>query len=295
VSPLLRIKLHDTLRIACILWRENVARPGERPGRDGLYQTFNEWHLGDNLVHLNFLRRLAVKHPDCQFVHACRANYREQLEPVVWPLGNIKIVPLQGRDPHSVDAWKNHGACSRRGGFSGRHPLRLDWVEFHKVFFADLARRMGLSTPIHGMEDLLFDYPAVKEETKLPGRWDVLVCNISGMSGQLRGWKEGDWDEIIQRLIKKGRSVVCTGPSRTGAACTSEAGLSVTGVGNVSLRVDRIIGCPCGPMWPTFNIWNKDKPRIVLLRQETVALGTQTQHARTKPDLLKMMQADGWF
>ena len=48
-------------------------------------------------------------------------------------------------------------------------------------------------------------------------------------------------------------------------------------------------------MWPTFNIWNKDKPRIVLLRQETVALGTQTQHARTKPDLLKMMQADGWF
>ena len=292
---MLRIKLNDTLRIACILWRENVARPGERPGRDGLYQTFNEWHLGDNLVHLNFLRRLAVEHPDCQFVHACRAEHHEQLKPLVWPLANVRIVPLQGRDPHSVDAWKNHGAWSRRGGFVDHHPLQLDWVEFHKVFFADLARRMGLSTPIHATEDFLFEYPALKEETRLPGRWDVLVCNNSGMSAQLRGWKEGDWDDILDRLLAAGRKVVCTHPSRTRAACTLAHGLSVTGVGNISTRADRILGCPCGPMWPTFNIWTNDKPRIVLLSRETVDLGTQTRHARTKGELIQILQADGWI
>ena len=90
VSPLLRIKLDDVLRIAGIIWRENIARPGEQPGRDGMYHTFNEWHLGDNLVHLNFLRRLAVEHPDFQFIHACRIDYHEPLKPVVWPLTNLR-------------------------------------------------------------------------------------------------------------------------------------------------------------------------------------------------------------
>jgi hypothetical protein len=71
--------------------------------------------------------------------------------------------------------------------------------------------------------------------------------------------------------------------------------LSVTGVGNISTRVDRIIGCPCGPMWPTFNIWNPQSPRIVLLSKETVALGTQTKHARNKTDLFGILEADGWI
>jgi hypothetical protein len=287
--------LEDTLRIAGILWRENVARPGERPGRDGLYETFNEWHLGDNLVHLNFLRRLAVKHPDCQFVHACRVHYHEQLKPVVWPLANVKVVPLKGRNPHAVDAWVNHGAWTPRGGRSHHSPVRFDWVRFYPDFFADLARRMGLTTPMVSADDYLFDYPALKDETRLPGRWDYLVCNGSVMSGQLPGWKDGDWDDVIEWLLKKGRSVVCTQPSRTGAVCTADHGLSVTGVGNVSMRVDGIIGCPSGAMWPTFNLWNKDKPRILVHGQATVALGTRTAHARSKGELRQMMEKAGWI
>jgi hypothetical protein len=59
--------------------------------------------------------------------------------------------------------------------------------------------------------------------------------------------------------------------------------------------VDRIIGCPCGPMWPTFNIWNKDKPRIVVQGTETVALGTNTTHARNKDDLAGILEREGWI
>jgi hypothetical protein len=247
------------------------------------------------LIHLNFLRRLAVEHPDCQFVHACRVNYHGQLKPVVWPLANVKLAPLEGRNPNGVDAWKNYGAWTLRGGYAAQSPLRLKWVELHIAFFEDLARRMGLRTPIHSRDDLLFDYPAVKEETRLPGRWDVLVCNSKMLSSQVRGWKDRDWDDVIEWLLKKGRSVVCTAPSRTKAVCTAEQGISITGVGNVSLRVDRIVGCPCGPMWPTFNIWNKDKPRIVLQGTETVALGDDTVHARNKGDLAQIMEKAGWI
>jgi hypothetical protein len=291
----LRIKLDDARRIACILWRENVARPRQLPGRDGQYHTYNEWHLGDNLVHLNFLRRLAVKHPDCQFVHACRVHYHEQLKPVVWPLANVKVVPLKGRNPNAVDAWINHGAWTPRGGCSHNSPVRFDWAKFHTAFFADLARRMGLPTPIDSVDDLLFDYPALNHETSLPGRWDFLVCNGSVMSGQLPGWKDRDWDDVMEWLLKKGRSVVCTQPSRTGAVCTADHGLSVTGVGNVSMRVDGIIGCPSGAMWPTFNIWNKDTPRILVHSKTTVALGARTAHARSKDDLREKMSDHGWI
>ena len=295
MSKLLRIKLADTLHYAGLIWRENFARPRQQTGASGRYHTFNEWHLGDNLVHLNFLRRLAVEHPDCQFVHACRAAYHEQLKPLVLPLTNIQIVPLEGRDPNAVDAWKNHGAWTPRGGFTARSPLRKDWVELHLVFFADLARRMGLPTPIHSRDDLLFDYPALRNDAKLPGRWDVLVCNSGAMSGQLPGWKESDWDDIIQRILRKGRSVICTQPSRTGIPCTAEHGLSVTGVGNVSLRVDKIVGCPCGPMWPTYNVWNKDKARIVAQSKETVALAPHTAHARSKAGLIEIVENPGWI
>jgi hypothetical protein len=291
----LRTKFADALQYAGVIWRENVARPGERPGRDGLYHTFNEWHLGDNLIHLNFLRRLAVEHPDCEFIHACRGHYIKELESIVWPLKNIKIAPLKGRNPHAVDAWINQGAFSPRGGFVAKSPLRLNWVEFYKGFFADLARRMGLETPIHSDEDLLFNYPALMNDTQLPGRWDVLVCNSSMMSSQVRGWKDADWDDIIQRLIQKGQRVVCTKPSRTGTTCTAEHGLSVTGIGNVSMRVDKIIGCPSGPMWPTYNVWTKNKSRVVLQGTETVALGTDTTHARNKGDLVMILERLGWI
>ena len=130
MSAFLRIKLDDARRIAGIIWRENLARPRQQTGEGGRYHTFNEWHLGDNLVHLHFLRRLAVEHPDCEFVHACRAEYHEQLKPVVWPLANMKIAPLKGRNPNGIDAWRNHGAWSPRGAYGNQSPLRLDWVEF---------------------------------------------------------------------------------------------------------------------------------------------------------------------
>jgi hypothetical protein len=291
VSKLLRIKLYDARRIAGILWRENIARRRETTGQDGVYHTFNEWHLGDNLIHLNFLRRLALRHPDFQFIHACRAGYHGQLKPLILPLPNVTLVPLEARAPHAVNAWKNHGAFTSRGGCWAGSPLKLDWVAFHLDFFAKLAARMGLESPAGTAADLMFDYPALQTDSQLPGRWDVLVCNSQMLSSQVPGWRDGDWDDVIELLIKKGKTVVCTQPSRTGTTCTWDHRLSVTGVGNVSLRANMIIGCPCGPMWPTFNVWSREKPRICVLAKETVALGANTRHARNKAELAATVKA----
>ena len=34
------------------------------------FHTYNRFHLGDNLLHLHFLRHLALKYPEHTFIHA---------------------------------------------------------------------------------------------------------------------------------------------------------------------------------------------------------------------------------
>ena len=281
-------------RIARIVWRDGVLR--RKPTR--IYHehhTFNEWHLGDNLIHLNFLRRLAARSPHEKFVHACRECYLGQLRPVVADLPNVRLVALKDMHPGSINCWKNYGKWTGRGGYFDRSDKQADFVAFHLMFFNDLARRMGTTSPIGCASDFLFNYPAVlKSLSTHEGRYDVLVCNSTPQSNQLLGWKDGDWDDVIEYILQRGRSVICTqqspfANSQTGADCTY--GLDVTGVGNVSLRCGLIVGCPCGPMWPTWNVRNRDTPRIVVHGKETINIGSRTQHARNKAELLSLLEA----
>src|SRR5262249_3599769 len=46
-------------------------------------RTFIEWHLGDNLIHLHFLRRLAAANPGVRFIHAAQAGYLGQMAEMV--------------------------------------------------------------------------------------------------------------------------------------------------------------------------------------------------------------------
>lgn len=55
-------------------------------------KTFCDYHLGDNLIHLNFFRRLAVANPNSNFIHAAPAEQVWQLKKVVSDLGNCRVV-----------------------------------------------------------------------------------------------------------------------------------------------------------------------------------------------------------
>ena len=319
-------------RVAKIIWRDGLCRHISHSSHSSHpyceHHTFNEWHLGDNLIHLNFLRRLAARSPHEKFVHACRECYLGQLRPVVADLPNIQLVSLKDMHPGSINSWKNYGKWTGGGGYFDRSDKQADFVEFHLTFFNDLARRMGTTSPMGCADDFLFNYPAIRSslpgqrmvEFIMPGRWDVLVCNSTPQSNQLPGWKEHNWNEVIAFIINSGHSVVCTQQTQTGAPCTAdygvrtprrgvllpgerftpvapngrkpgETGLDVTGVGNVSLRCGLIVGCPCGPMWPTWNVWNKDTPRIVVHGKETLNIGWRTQHARSKAELFALLEA----
>lgn len=242
--------------------------------------TFNQYHLGDNLVHLHFLRALAKQHPELFFTHTCDAKHIAQLHPVVADLPNLSLTSDWSQlPPGALNAWRgdnNHWYC---------HPLKLDFARYHvEAWFPVLAERMGLLCPFRTPADLQFDYPALKDN----GAWkihnpDILIINSPPMSGQAAGYDPQAFINLALQLQAAGHEVATT--HETGVAeiwCTLRAKLDVTHIGCLSQRCCKaVIGVSTGPKWTTMNVWNRDtvKLRLLLLDTERVWISPNTVHA----------------
>lgn len=247
-------------------------------------ETHNIYHLGDNLIHCNYLRRLAIAYHDVQFRHAAHKAYLSQLREVVEDLPSITLVPLEEAGSESIDVWKN-----RKGGFIG-HRLQADWVGFHLEFFDKLSLELGFKTPIQSADDLLFDYPAIAPlspdtaiRAYISPPVDIIVVNSPPMSGQCAN--PGDLLWLVQGLMDRGHSVQYTWPHYQG---------TVSAWGALSRSCKYIIGVATGPMWPTFNVWNKDTcERIIMLDSERINLCPNTTHIRNVHQAMAILSARG--
>jgi hypothetical protein len=147
-----------------------------------IIRTHNAYHLGDNLVHLNFLRRVARNHPDVVFTHHAHWQYIPQLRDVIADIPNITLEDFNYlTPPHSIDSWR--GA----NGFWYQHPNRNNFAEFHFEWFTHLAKRMGVENPVTTREDMLFDYPALDDADSQGQLFDTLIINSPPGSGQFLG------------------------------------------------------------------------------------------------------------
>lgn len=262
--------------------------------------TFNThcWlRLGDNLQHLQFVRRLALAHPAHQFHHYFAPHFANgtQLAPVVEDLPNVALHPstaLQApRD--SVDGWK--GAEN----FWYQHPRRNDYVGFYIDHFDRLAVRLGLANPIRTARDFLFDYPALRLPLPFSHAHDVLIINSAPLSNQWRGYDGSKIDALIPDLQRKGHRVIT---SRWNPYCPNLGDASVTEIGRVSQMVDLIIMVSTGPSWPTFNIWTHDrlKFRLALIDSEDLsglAVDKPDTYAQTSDigTARKILAMKGWI
>jgi hypothetical protein len=275
-------------------------------------RTYCAQHLGDNLVHLNFLRRLAAAHPAGRFVHAARAKYLPQLIQLVQDLPNLSLLDIRstslpaeatgltpaahgGASDHSGCAWLN--AWRGAQGYWHTHPHRLDFVAFHLAWFADFASWLGLPDPIAGDPTrLLFDYPAIADFT-VYAPFDVLVINSRPLSGQAHDAPPAALDRLAADLAGAGRRVVTTAPVTPGIPCTQRQGLTVTAIGGLSVAAAAIVGYATGPAWPTWCVANHARAtlrlRLVLSDAEQVSLSPSTQHCTTVPEARRVLQVSG--
>lgn len=259
-----------------------------------MIRTHNGYHLGDNLVHLNFLRRVALAHPERQFIHYAQWHYIRQLRAVIEDVSNIELGTFDYRLPSdSINAWRGDK------GFWYSHEHKNDFVKFHTEFwFPYLASMMNVDNPVQTPEDMLFDYPAILHglNGKFPTGCDVLVVNSPPGSGQFLDYNAYELGNLASAISTKGFKVVATHELHVvNVDCTATAGLTVTQIGTLSLHCHTILMVSTGPSWPTFNIWNQEtvKNRIILLEPERVNLSPNSFHCASIMEVAEVLDKSG--
>jgi hypothetical protein len=245
-----------------------------------IIRTHNPYHLGDHLVHLNFMRRAALANPEHTFIHHAADQYLHQLRDLVEDIPNLKLEEFTHMTPHdSINAWRGVDRIWYD------HKNRNDFVSFHLEWFELLAKKMKIENPIKTPKDMLFDYPSIRRpiESALPIPFDVLVINSAPGSGQFQNYNAYELSRLARVMGENGFKVICTSniPNRNkNVFSTMDENLSVTKIGHLSLHCPTILMVSTGPSWPTFNIWNTESVtnRIILLTEERIYLTPNTHH-----------------
>ena len=217
-----------------------------------LIKTYNEYHLGDQLHHLNYLRKVCQEDTSIECVHYCKQEYHSQLLPL------CEGVPITLHDlSHRGDAIN---AWIGVDGYFYRSPLNKNWVAFHLDWFSHLSNQLGVMNPMQTPDSFLFDYPAI-QKGKYPS-YDVLIVNSVPMSGQLPDYNPWFFNKLTKKYLDEGSSVITTFPTNL-CQSTLELGMTVTDIGALAKGVSRIQGVDTGPIWTTYNVWARIPTRIV--------------------------------
>jgi len=217
-----------------------------------LIRTYNEYHLGDQLHHLNFLRRVCEFNPDTEAIHYCKQEYHSQLLPL------CEDAPITLQDlPHRGDAIN---AWIGADGYFYRSPLNKNWVAFHLDWFSYLSNKLEVMNPMQHPDAFLFNYPELNKK-KYPA-YDVLIVNSVPMSNQLPDYNPWFFERLTKKYLDEGSTVITTYPTNL-CQSTLELGMSVSDIGSLAKSVNRIQGVDTGPMWTTYNVWARIPTRIV--------------------------------
>lgn len=213
-----------------------------------MIHTYNEYHLGDQLIHLHYLRKVCKENPHLDFTHHCQEQYHAQLLPLT------EDAPILLRDlhipPEAYNAWIGYK------NFFYNHGARRDWVVFHQSWFDYLSDRLEVANPIACKEDFLFDYPALGAPTQY--EFDYLLINSPPASGQLPDFDSQFFVKRARDLANEGIKVITTYPTGV-VPNTLDHHFTVTDIGVLSKSVQHIEAIDTGPLWTTFNKFNQDK------------------------------------
>jgi hypothetical protein len=245
-----------------------------------IISTYNQLHLGDNLNSLNYLRRVALSDPNLKIKHYCPTSYIIQLLPLLSGVPNLEIEGIELTPPGSINIWIG------RDNYIFNSPLKSNWVDFHLDFFHYISKILKVPNPILDRDDLLFNYPDLNPKDKKIKPFDFLIINSSPLSNQILDFDDNYLIKLTSQLVSTGYSVITTHPTGF-AKSTLEMGLSITEIGLLSSFASIILGVPNGPMWPTFNIYNKFlvKCRIIWLTNEVLKLTDNSICVRSSEEL----------
>jgi hypothetical protein len=175
-------------------------------------------------------------------------EYHEQLLPLTEGT-EIEIIDYKYKTDQAVNSWSNKLDWLRY------QKARLDWATFHMRWFEHLSKELNVYNPIRTTDDLLFDYPKLYAKKFRP--IDYLILNCPPQSGQFPNFNQDNFRHKVKYFLDQGFEVWTAEPLGL-CPSTREHNMDVSEIGNLSNYATNIISIDTGPLWPTFNVKNKD-------------------------------------
>lgn len=243
--------------------------------------TYIEYHLGDNLTHICYLRRLASDYANINFKHYCKTEYISELNFYTADLNNISIEPLQNRILGAANAWKNYQK------YWEGHAFKNIFHIFYKEFYDQLSEKLGLSNPMLDGLDFIFDEKIIR--LALKGRdfksYDWLVVNSTPLSSQFTD-ANNSLDEFCIELAKK-NSIITT-KKVASIPCTTDLNMSLLEIAGQSMSTKYQLMISTGPSWLVLNGFNisNSKGIYILCENEIIAFSEKIKMFKSTQEFI---------
>lgn len=250
---------------------------------------YSEVGYGDALLHLNYCRRLIQANPGLEIDYYLKPEQHHNLAELTEDLPQLKLGHVDHRPVDALNSW------IAAGSYFTDYPERNKYhLKFYLDWWRHLSGVVGLESPIKTPEDMLFNYPALQKETALYDfNPDILFINSYPNSYQFADYSPWALDSLISALARKNQVVVTQSCGIDQVRTT--AGLTLTGIGNLSTRCKYIVAIATGPIWPTFNVWNHNRvqKRIIMVDNEFLEYDSSCIHARTIDEARQLCAQEG--
>ena len=203
-----------------------------------IIEFYNEYHLGDNVFHLTFLRKLS-RLVDDNFVYYVHPQYLPELNKhLLGYMDRIELRSLEYRTPTAHNAWI--------GEIYYNHPNKF----LYDIFYVDWFNY--LTNKIYGKNfdiDMISDYPMLMPSAN---RTDILFINSVPNSNQFEN-NTDLLDDLIRDLNKQYR--IITTKKVLGVDCTLDHSMTLVNIGALASDSTNIIAIDTGPHSTCINKW----------------------------------------
>jgi hypothetical protein len=266
------------------------------------YNFVNNAHIGDCLISLHFLKKLAQKNNVvCQF--SCDLQYMgnsvNQLLEFVSDEPRIRILsqPVE----NSINLW--YPVILQRIENSGKEPYPFYkygedvWHgDIFKIWYHignQVAQELRLKPAFDNVEEVIFDGELFRRDTLLngvdgqPQKFDFLIINSYCMSGQVKFTPQQQdqfFDFLIQFIIQNNKTFITTQKLRD-YPCTTDYNLSLVQLAQIAKNCKVIIGVPTSPYLIAINDQSYKNCEFINISHDYLFFDLNNKFHNYSPDL----------
>ena len=231
-----------------------------------IYHFYNDYHYGDNLLNLKFLKNILhyLKDANIKIIYYYNKRYIKNVYELERYIDN-DIITLRTTNYRPRDA-----ICLWMGCINFDKVNYSNFDIYFNLFYKNITTILNLdnkqiNTSLYQDEEYLLDiYNSLDSKYK---DIDILIINSVPYSGQIQYNKE-EWDKMCIDLSKK-YNIVTTTFVNNDIKCTFTDGLRLQDIGAISTHVKYIIAVHSGPIVPCYNSLTKKNVKKWFIFQDS--------------------------